>query len=1663
MRQTFLLLLFLGRISNASAQMPMGMDTLYGNEWINYGQPYYKIQIANNGIYRIPSALLPINSVPANRFQIYHNGKRVPVYTTTQAVPSANDYIEFYGQKNTNQIDSFMYKYGSISQLNPDYSVINDTSAYFLTWSNAPNSEAYAPTPNTLTNLPPKETYFMYDWRKEYHDSYLKAAIGEVYVPEYGKGEGYCSGWAVNLPLPLTLPAVYPGQSGLLTFRMLKNESAHYTKIDINRSNVYKDSINGHMYKIFSFPLNVVNNEVQLDINGDFPAINGTRNDKHTIGHLQLRYARKFDFENKKFFEFTLPAVAYVKYLEIENFNHEGVAPILYDVANNVRIETTLLNGKVAIALPPVPGATTRKLVLVNASTGINNVAELSRTEFEDLRVSNSDYIIISHPKLYDDGQGRNYVQQYANYRSTPDGGAYRTKIVNIQQLYEQFAYGVNRHPIAIRNFTNFIHKYWRNPEPPKYLFIIGKGRESNAIRTSDGLNAPARRPFLIPTWGYPASDNLLAGSHRKSGATIPVGRLSVVTGDEVRSYLDKVHTLESNQRNLHQTIEARTWMKNAIHLTGGASLFPYIKGLMDGMRDSLQASAAAMNLTTFEVSTTNPVQTSQTEQIFEKINEGVSLITFFGHSATATLEFDINYPSRFNNVGKYPFFIALGCGAGNLNLDIKSVSEAFVLYENKGSIAFGATSGLGYPHALHDYTSRVYRDLGLSQGLGLGDYVQRASNQLSNTLDGGTLSVAQEFTLHGDPAVRIHQVQAPDYVPDASTVRFMPEVLTTRLDSFDLKMNIANLGAYQRGDSVGVLIEQLLPTGGSPKLLLKTKVIVPGYSRSYTFRLPMLKEALGKNQIYVRVDPDNLIAEMPAAAETNNDLVTNGIQGITVYISDNSTQIIHPQPFAIVNELPIVLKASTSNAITKERRYFIEIDTTAFFNSAFKKTTMINSIGGVLKWQPDVNWQSNTVYYWRVSPDSVDAYGYTWQEASFIYLPQSSPGWNQSHYFQFLKNRYNNMKISPYDRSFQYVNDIRVFVVKNKVSVWPFASDYSINNAFAGRSCVASEFANNIQPTVNVFVFDSITMKPWERDDYNYGFRHGREDYHLKFFMFNTLSADSIIGRGALLKFLELVPNNNYVIINTVQPTPQHTYTWDEPLLQHLEAQGAQSIRRTLIDTFPYIFAYQKGRRRPLAEQLGRSLNDTLEASITITGRWYEGKMMSERVGPAVRWDSLVLPSKKYPVHEINLFNLYGINVNGVRVALEDSNLVNGKSLRHINASDYPYLELEWVSNNVPKRTCTQLDYWRILYKGVPEVALNASRGYKISADSVDRGEKVHIEMAVENVGLYNITDSLTFKYSYTDKQNRSTTRNTRLKPLTTGESVVTNFTIDSRLLADKIKVDMEVNPEHLPRELSYTNNIGQTQFYVAVDRRNPLLEVTFDGQRILNNDIVSPQPAIMIALKDENRFLALSDTSLFRLYLKKPGLNEPEKQLFFNLNSELRFIPAGSDLTKNNRAMVEYRPQFVKDGIYTLRIEAKDASENIAGTADYQVGFKVITKSSLSNVLNYPNPFSTSTQFVYTLTGLDIPTAFKIQIMTMSGKIVREITQNELGNLKIGTHRTDFKWDGTDEFGDKLANGVYLYRIIAKKQNGSSYETFDTGTDDLFKGGFGKLVIVR
>ena len=97
-----------------------------------------------------------------------------------------------------------------------------------------------------------------------------------------------------------------------------------------------------------------------------------------------------------------------------------------------------------------------------------------------------------------------------------------------------------------------------------------------------------------------------------------------------------------------------------------------------------------------------------------------------------------------------------------------------------------------------------------------------------------------------------------------------------------------------------------------------------------------------------------------------------------------------------------------------------------------------------------------------------------------------------------------------------------------------------------------------------------------------------------------------------------------------------------------------------------------------------------------------------------------------------------------------------------------------------------------------------------------------------------------------------------------------------------------------------------------------------------------------------------------------------------------------------------------------------------------------------------------------MFTLTGDRIPDDILIQIMTISGRVVREITESELGAIQIGRNISDFAWDGRDEFGDQLANGVYLYRVKAKI-DGLDINLKDSGADKYFHKGLGKMYLLR
>jgi flagellar hook assembly protein FlgD len=201
----------------------------------------------------------------------------------------------------------------------------------------------------------------------------------------------------------------------------------------------------------------------------------------------------------------------------------------------------------------------------------------------------------------------------------------------------------------------------------------------------------------------------------------------------------------------------------------------------------------------------------------------------------------------------------------------------------------------------------------------------------------------------------------------------------------------------------------------------------------------------------------------------------------------------------------------------------------------------------------------------------------------------------------------------------------------------------------------------------------------------------------------------------------------------------------------------------------------------------------------------------------------------------------------------------------------------------------------------------------------------------------------------------------------------------------------------------------------------------------------------------------LLKEDTTGVELYLKRPCEECDFERISFS-SPNVVWTPA----TSESDFRVEYQPGQLEDGIYTIKAQASDASGNKSGATAYTVSFEVINESQITNFFPYPNPFSSSTRFVFTLTGSEIPDQIIIQIMTVNGTVVREITQDEIGPIRIGHNKTQYAWDGKDEYGDQLANGVYLYRVKVL-MHGEDIKLRPTSADKAFKHGFGKMYLLR
>ena len=437
--------------------------------------------------------------------------------------------------------------------------------------------------------------------------------------------------------------------------------------------------------------------------------VSSVTTDRIVISKIELTYPSKFNFNNLTNFYFELPATATGNYLVIDNFNYGSTSPVLLDLTTNKRYtgDITSTPGKVKFVLPPSSIAQRKFELISQDPSTVNNVGTFSQKNFINFGIAanQADYIIITNPVLFNNGSGINNVELYRAYRASSAGGNFNTKIFNIDELVDQFAYGIKKHPSSIKEFIQYAKNTFTTS--PQYVFLIGKGITYNDYRLNES-SPYAEKLNLVPTFGNPASDILLSSPYGSCVPNIPIGRLSAISGNEVGNYLQKIKEYELAQASGSQTLGDKLWMKKVVHVIGGkdSSESDLFKFYMNQYKTIIEDTSYGGNVETFAKSSNASVQLILGQRIDQLFNEGIGLLSYFGHSSSNLLEFDLSDPSVYSNQGKYPFFSVSGCTAGNNYIydplriiqNNLSISEKFVLANERGSIGFLASSHLGVP-----------------------------------------------------------------------------------------------------------------------------------------------------------------------------------------------------------------------------------------------------------------------------------------------------------------------------------------------------------------------------------------------------------------------------------------------------------------------------------------------------------------------------------------------------------------------------------------------------------------------------------------------------------------------------------------------------------------------------------------------------------------------------------------------------------------------------------------------------------------------------------------------------------------------------------------------------------------------------------------------------
>ncbi|MBN1465600.1 hypothetical protein JXA02_07570, partial [candidate division KSB1 bacterium] len=707
-----------------------------------------------------------------------------------------------------------------------------------------------------------------------------------------------------------------------------------------------------------------------------------------------------------------------------------------------------------------------------------------------------------------------------------------------------------------------------------------------------------------------------------------------------------------------------------------------------------------------------------------------------------------------------------------------------------------------------------------------------------------------------------------------------------------------------------------------------------------------------------------------------------NNSQAIQVTVLTSTFAQVAPPTNARIPLDAVVLKIQTPQQyFEQEARYIFEIDTTAAFNSpAVRVSPAIQVHPLLIKWRVE-DLLAEQKYYWRARRQDRELDDSFL--ASFYASREPHFGWQQAGSSDASHNVSVNTEWGA--RGAELAMKQMAILIQ---SAWTNSVGYAL------------------------IEIDNQTAVPTGRG-FNMVVLHQNTGAIEKSGHFDTYA--DVNASAELVRFVEAIPDGRYVLA-AVSDEGRSNLT--EAAFQALETLGSAKIRNLGYRDMWAIIGRKGAPRGSVVEGWeSAQANGAVVLKDTLSLRYSHGRLLSERIGPATAWKSLSWDVSTGDSCDL-YFNILGYHKSSRDTVRLSANVKgNDLDLSFLNAADYPFIHIDARLSTRSASQTPLLQSWRARFTPAPDITIGRQLVTQ-SADTVLVGGSVTFYLDVYNIGL-DMAKNVQVVFEQMNPSGIVRFSDMVIDSIPVDRYAPIEWRWQAGSLPGEKQISIIADPENALAELSEANNSVITSVYVHADTVKPEIRITFDDREIFEGDLVAAAPIIVATLMDNNPDLL--DTTRIKVYLDG---------IVLSLNdADLMSLQASQEPGVQGELTI--RP-LLSDGDHVLEIQFTDMSQNMIKK---RVSFSVESDLALREVLNYPNPLHDDTEFTFHLTRRAV---VQVRIYTVAGRLIRTMAA---GLLDVGFNR--IYWDGRDQEGERPANGVYLYQLIAESEGETVIES--------------------